>query len=113
MDQAGHPGRYSICNRVRGPDAAGASLEATYRRAPMRRGPARLGLSHGRLRVGSGGGPALCCLPKTPRRGVAEVNAVGMIRLRRPAAWAAETEGRRFEGRPLAALLFALTRARS
>src|ERR671930_437124 len=37
MDQAGHPGRYSLCNRVTRPDAAGATSEATQA-GPLRRG---------------------------------------------------------------------------
>ena len=51
-------------------------------------------LSHGRLKAGPGGGPALRCLEITPNRGTAGSRIPNTVRSREPSAWAAETDGR-------------------
>jgi hypothetical protein len=89
--------------RVR-PDAAEATSET--RRASMRRGlTTYLRLSHGRLEAGPGGGPASCCLEISPVVGRTRQLAAHNMRRREPAAWAAETDGKRnFQGGRRAAL---------
>jgi hypothetical protein len=69
----------------------------------MRRGLTiclRLSLT-GELEAGPGGGPASCCLEISPFVGRREAPCAHTMRLREPAAWAAESDRKRcLWGRP-------------
>ena len=74
----------------------------------MRRGlTIYLRLSHGTLEAGPGGGPASCCLEISPFMGRTRQLAAHNMRRREPAAWAAESDGKRnLNGRPTGRPLF-------
>ena len=85
----------------------------------MRRGLTiclRLSLT-GELEAGPGGGPASCCLEISPFVGRREAPCAHTMRLREPAAWAAESDGKRclWGGRraALSSWLRALDRSRA
>src|SRR5712691_11103511 len=96
MDQPAGPDRYSACNRMTRPDAAGAahSEDAEGLHAARPDGiPAALSRENS---SGAGRRPRFV-LPRIPRWGEESAAGSPTIRLREPDAWAAETDGAQLE----------------
>src|SRR5215212_7327140 len=94
MDQPAPPLRYWACNRD-APRCGGGDLGDTKGLNAARPDDLPADLSHGRLETGPGGGPVSRRQEKISLQGRIEPPTPSILRLRLPAAWAAETDGKR------------------